>query len=127
MTTEEILDELTEAVGRMGLTVRTEKGNFDGGRCRMGGEEVVMLNERDLPERRLAVLARTLPPEEMETVYLPPAVRKRLHEIWDDPDGDDPDGSDPGRGDAEAQPDRSPDQQQEKEEDRPEQPPAYAD
>ena len=122
MTTEEILDELTEAVGRMGLTVRTEKGNFDGGRCRMGGEEVVMLNERDLPERRLAVLARTLPPEEMETVYLPPAVRKRLHEIWDDPDG-----SDPGRGDAEAQPDRSPDQQQEEEEDRPEQPPAYAD
>jgi hypothetical protein len=122
MTTEEILDELTEAVGRMGLTVRTEKGNFDGGRCRMGGEEVVMLNERDLPERRLAVLARTLPPEEMETVYLPPAVRKRLHEIWDDTDGDDP-----GRGDAEAQPDRSPDQQQEEEEDRPEQPPAYAD
>ncbi|PSQ83988.1 MAG: hypothetical protein BRD40_01535 [Bacteroidetes bacterium QS_1_65_9] len=93
----------------------------------MTTEEILDELTGDLPERRLAVLARTLPPEEMETVYLPPAVRKRLHEIWDDPDGDDPDESGPGRGDAEAQPDRSPDQQQEKEEDRPEQPPAYAD
>jgi hypothetical protein len=82
MTTDQLLEKLTDAAERMGLKVRTEKGNFDGGRCRMGGEEVVMLNERDLPERRLAVLARAVRPEEMEAVYLTPAVRKRLHEIW---------------------------------------------
>ena len=82
MTTEKILDELTEAAGRIGLEVRTEKGNFDGGRCTVGGEEVVMLNKRHLPERRLAVLARCLRTEEMDAIYLPPAVRKALHEVW---------------------------------------------
>ena len=80
MTTEKALEELTDAAGRMGLEVRTEKGNFDGGRCRMAGEDVIMLNKRHLPERRLAVLAGALRPEEVEAVYLPPAVRKALHE-----------------------------------------------
>lgn len=80
MTTKEVLDALTDAATRMGLSVRTEKGNFEGGRCRMAGEEVVMLNERDLPERRLAVLARAFRPKEVEAVYLPPAVRKAVNE-----------------------------------------------
>jgi hypothetical protein len=80
MTTEQLLEKLTDAAGRMGLDVRTEKGNFEGGRCRMAGAEVVMLNERDLPERRLAVLARALRAEELEAVYLPPAVRHALDE-----------------------------------------------
>ena len=82
MTTENVLEELTDAAGRIGVEVRTEKGNFDGGRCTVGGEEVVMLNKRHLPERRLAVLAQALRAEEMEAVYLPPAVRKALQEVW---------------------------------------------
>lgn len=80
MTTEKILEELTDAAERCGLDVRTEKGDFGGGRCRMAGEEVVMLNKRDLPERRLAVLARAFRPAEVKAVYLPPAVRKALEE-----------------------------------------------
>jgi hypothetical protein len=80
MTTDQLLEKLTDAAERCGMKVRTEKGNFEGGRCRMGGEEVVMLNERDLPERRLAVLARALRPEKIEAVYLPPAVRKVVEE-----------------------------------------------
>ena len=86
MTTEKVLEELTDAAGRIGLEVRTEKGNFDGGRCQIAGEDVVMLNKRHLPERRLAVLARALRAEEMDAVYLPPAVRKALHEVWDEQD-----------------------------------------
>jgi hypothetical protein len=84
MTTEKVLDELTDAAGRIGVEVRSEKGNFDGGRCTVDGATVVMLNERHLPERRLAILARALREEDMEAVYLPPAVRKTLHETWAD-------------------------------------------
>lgn len=86
MTTEKVLEALTEAAGRMGLAVRTEKGNFEGGRCRMDGEDVVMLNERYLPEQRLATLARCLRAEEMDAVYLPPAVRRALHDVWAEQD-----------------------------------------
>ena len=91
MTTDQLLEKLTDAAERCGMKVRTEKGNFDGGRCRMAGEEVVMLNERDLPERRLAVLARAFRAEEVEAVYLPPAVRNALDEARDTHDGNAPD------------------------------------
>ena len=93
MTTEKVLEELIDAAERIGLEVRNEKGNFDGGRCRIAGEEVVMLNKRDLPERRLAVLGRALKEEEMEAVYLPPAVRQALHDVWGEQEADEPEGA----------------------------------
>lgn len=88
MKTETILGALKDAAGRLGLAVREEKGNFQGGRCVVAGEPVVMLNKRHLPEVRLSVLARALRSEPVDTVYLRPAVRQALEDLWRQHDDD---------------------------------------
>jgi len=84
MDTSAVLDELEEVAGRLGLEVRTETGNFEGGRCVVGDEELIMLNKNHLPETRLVVLANALRDAPLDTIYLKPAVRKALEEAWAD-------------------------------------------
>ncbi|WP_176521824.1 hypothetical protein [Longimonas halophila] len=91
MTTKKIIDELTDVAKRMDMEVRVEKGDFRGGRCHVGGQTVIMLNKRHPTEVQLAVLARSLRNEPLETVYLKPAVREALHRLWQEADGDDGD------------------------------------
>ncbi len=83
MKPERLLDELIEAAGHLGLEVRQEKGNFRGGRCAVGGEALVVLNKRQLPAVRFAILAKSLRAEALDGVYLKPAVRRALEEAWD--------------------------------------------
>lgn len=84
MNTDAIIEELKGVAGRLGVEVRAEPGNFYGGRCVVEGEEIIMLNENDLPERRLVVLAEALREAPLDTIYLKPAVRRALEEAWAD-------------------------------------------
>lgn len=89
MTPKTILDALINVSERMDIAVRVEKGDFRGGRCHVAGQTVIMLNKRHPTEVQLAVLARSLRNEPLDTVYLKPAVRKSLHRLWDEADTDD--------------------------------------
>jgi hypothetical protein len=82
MDTTTILEELEDAAGRLGFEVRTEKGNFRGGRCIMGDDELIMLNKRHQPETQLVVLAEALRDAPLDTIYLKPAVREALEDTW---------------------------------------------
>jgi hypothetical protein len=82
MDTSAIIDELEDVAERLGLEVRTEKGNFRGGRCVVGDEEIIMLNKNHLPETQLVVFANALREAPLDTIYLKPAVRTALEEAW---------------------------------------------
>ena len=82
MDTAAIIDELEGVARRLGVEVRAEPGNFRGGRCVVEGEEIIMLNENDLPETQLVVLAEALREAPLDTLYLKPAVRRTLEEVW---------------------------------------------
>lgn len=82
MKTEQIVEELKQAAGRLGFNVRAEKGNFRGGRCKVGGEEIIMLNGRHLPEAQLAILADSLRGLPVDQIFMKPAVRAALEEAW---------------------------------------------
>ena len=82
MTNEQIIDELEQAARQLGFEVRREKGNFRGGRCLKGNDELIMLNKRHLPETQLAVLAEALRDTAIDTIYLKPAVRQALETTW---------------------------------------------
>lgn len=82
MKTPAVVKELEEVVRQLGMRVRHERGAFRGGRCRMGGEEVVVLNRGLPPERHLAVLADCLRELPTDDVYLRPAVRAALEDAW---------------------------------------------
>ena len=83
MNLPQIIRELQEAVGQIGLRVRVERGRFRGGRCQVNGEDLIVLNKRHPPEQQFAVLARALRETPMENLYVKPAVRRALEEAWD--------------------------------------------
>ncbi len=82
MKTEQIVEELKKAAEQLGFRVRTEKGNFRGGRCVVGDEDTIMLNRRHRPEVQLAVLAECLREVPVDDVFLRPAVRSALEDVW---------------------------------------------
>jgi hypothetical protein len=86
METETIVEELEQTARQLGFEIRSEKGNFQGGRCTVDGDSLIVLNKRHVPERRLAVLARALRDAPLDSVYLKPAVRQALEDVWADQD-----------------------------------------
>jgi len=82
MDTTTIIDELEDVARRLGFEVRAEKGNFRGGRCVVGEEELIMLNKRHQPETQLVVMAEALRDAPLDTIYLKPAVRQALEDTW---------------------------------------------
>lgn len=86
MDTAAVIEELEGVASRLGIEVRSEPGNFQGGRCIVDGEEIIMLNDHDLPETQLVVLAEALRDAPLDTIYLKPAVRRAMEEAWRDRD-----------------------------------------
>ena len=84
MDTVAIIEGLKDVAARLGVEVRAEPGNFRGGRCVVDDEEIIMLNENDLPETQLVVLAEALREAPLDTIYLKPAVRRALEDAWAD-------------------------------------------
>ena len=76
MNTQQIAKELEDAVRRLGLQVRFERGHFRGGYCKVDDVEFVVLNRRHPPEMHLAVLAESLRGLPVDTIFLRPAARK---------------------------------------------------
>ena len=85
MESAEILDRLAELAAEAGIDVRVLARGADvspeSAICRVRGEVWVVLAEADLPEQRIAVLARALREHAgslLEGRFLPPALRDLL-------------------------------------------------
>jgi hypothetical protein len=75
MRHEEILHELQQIAEQLGVTVRYEKGDFEGGYCILRDQKLLLVNKRLQPNRIASVLAVALQEIGMDTVYLKPALR----------------------------------------------------
>ncbi|MDZ7373357.1 MAG: hypothetical protein ONB23_05240 [candidate division KSB1 bacterium] len=84
MKAEELLQELESCAQRLGVEVRREKGDFEGGLCRVKDRRLIILNEKSPLTRQLRLLARELARLEVDEVYLVPAVRKLIEEANDE-------------------------------------------
>ena len=103
MKADALLRELDALARRLGYGVRMERGRFRGGRCRVEGQKLVVLNRMHTPETNAALLARALAHEPLGEVFVPPAVRKALDDARalldaDAPNDDGTDGDMPGNG-----------------------------
>ncbi len=76
MKHEEIIDELQQLAGQMGIVIRYEKGDFDGGYCILKEARILVVNKRLAPNRKAAVLALGMNAIGLENVYLKPAIRE---------------------------------------------------
>ena len=75
MKHEEMIAELEAAAQQRGVTVRYEKGDFEGGYCILKEQKILLVNKRLLPARRASVLAVALQEIGMDQIFLKPAIR----------------------------------------------------
>lgn len=80
MKHEEMIQELQEVARQLGVTVRFDQGNFEGGYCILKAQHLLLLNKRLLPARKAAVLARALREIGLTNVFLKPAVRAYIED-----------------------------------------------
>lgn len=82
MKPDKLLMELEDLVCDAGYTIRREEGAFRSDSCVKEGDKLVILNKRNPPEIQLGVLAGLLERTDLDDVYLKPAVRRELEELW---------------------------------------------
>jgi hypothetical protein len=80
MKHEEMIQELQEVARQLGITVRFDQGNFEGGYCILKAQRLLLLNRRLVPARKASVLARALREIGLDDVFLKPAVRAYIED-----------------------------------------------
>jgi hypothetical protein len=80
MKHEEMIQELQDVARQLGITVRFDQGNFEGGYCILKAQRLLLLNRRLLPARKASVLAKALRETGLENVFLKPAVRAYIED-----------------------------------------------
>ncbi|MFW5866726.1 MAG: hypothetical protein ACOCX2_02845, partial [Armatimonadota bacterium] len=78
MDQETMLHHLEELADRLGITVRYEAAAGRVGVCRLRGERVAVIDANLRVPDRVAALSSVLADEELDGVYIPPEVRRRL-------------------------------------------------
>ncbi len=80
MKHDDLLLELHEVARQLGVTIRYEKGDFDGGYCILKNEKLLLVNKRLLPGRRASVLALAINELGFENLFLKPVVRQYIED-----------------------------------------------
>lgn len=75
MKHEELIAELELLAGQLGVVVRHEKGDFDGGYCILKADRILLINKRLMPNKKAAVFALALHEIGLDDVFVKPAVR----------------------------------------------------
>lgn len=82
MKTEKLLLELESLCEKLGYTIRKERGSFRGDQCVIEGEMLIVINKNKPPQSQAAILARVLRGDRADEVFIKPAVRKELEDLW---------------------------------------------
>jgi hypothetical protein len=77
---EELLVELEALAPQLGVTIRYEKGDFEGGYCILRDARILLVNKRLIPGRRASVLAVALHEIGLENLFIKPAVREYIED-----------------------------------------------
>lgn len=83
MKPDKFLLELEQLLEQAGYTLRKERGSFRGDECIIEGQKLVVVNKNKPIESQLGTMGRVLGEIDLAGVYIKPAVRKKLEELWD--------------------------------------------
>lgn len=80
-----LLEHLETIAQRLGIELRYENLGMsgirsEGGYCRVAGKDMILINRKDSPRRKVTILARSLNRVNLEGIFIPPAVRKIIEE-----------------------------------------------
>ncbi len=71
----QMAQELEEVARQLGITLRYEKGDFDGGYCILKDQKTLVVNKKLHEARKASILAQALHEIGIEAVFVKPAVR----------------------------------------------------
>jgi hypothetical protein len=80
MTHEELFEELKSLASELGIKVRFENGNFDGGYCLLREERLLVLNRRFTVPKKIRTLALGLNEYGLGDIFIRPAVREAIED-----------------------------------------------
>ncbi len=80
MTQEQILKELESLAHASGITLRYEKGDFEGGFCVLKTERMIVVNKKIATDKRTSMIAQGLAEIGIDEVFLKPAVREFIED-----------------------------------------------
>ncbi|MEK6755633.1 MAG: hypothetical protein AABZ02_05715 [Bacteroidota bacterium] len=80
MTQDQIVKELESLAANSGITVRYEKGDFEGGFCVLRAERLIVVNKKLPLSKKSSVLAQALAEIGIEEKYLKPAIREFIED-----------------------------------------------
>lgn len=83
MKPDKFLLELEQILEQAGYTLRKERGAFRGDECIIEGNKLVVVNKNKPVEAQLGTMGRVLGQINLAGVYVKPAVRKKLDELWE--------------------------------------------
>lgn len=75
MNYPQIVNDLEELSRQLGVKLRYEKGDFEGGYCVLKEEKILMVNKRLHDVRKAASIAQALGEFGVEKLYIKPALR----------------------------------------------------
>ncbi len=80
MTNEELFEELKSVANDLGIRVRFETGDFDGGYCLLREEKMLVLNRRSTVPKKIRTLALGLAEYGLNGTYVKPNVREAIED-----------------------------------------------
>ena len=80
MKHDEIIQELHDIARQLGVTIRYEKGDFEGGYCILKAQRILLVNKKLMPNRKASVLASAMQEIGMENIFLKPALRAYIED-----------------------------------------------
>lgn len=82
MKIEKLIIELESLCEKIGYTIRKERGNFRGDQCVIEGEKLIVVNKNKPPVSQAGILAKVLQNGSTDDIFIKPAVRKKLEDLW---------------------------------------------
>ncbi|MCI0707095.1 MAG: hypothetical protein L0Y80_06415 [Ignavibacteriae bacterium] len=80
MTQEELLKELEQLAAQCSVSIRYEKGDFEGGFCVLKAERLIVVNKKLAPAKKASILAQGLAEIGIDEVYLKPVLREFIED-----------------------------------------------
>jgi hypothetical protein len=80
MKSEELIEELHGLADQLGVTVRYERGDFEGGYCVLREQRLLLINRRLGPSRKASLLAVAMQEIGLDNVYLKPVLRAYIED-----------------------------------------------
>jgi hypothetical protein len=79
----QLLTDLETIALNLGIDIRYEKGDFEGGLCRLDDNRFIIINKTLSDKHKIRMLARELGTLDLESVYIIPALRQIIDQHLD--------------------------------------------